>query len=280
MNILLRKRKAMTLLFFLPLLFLSTYVQAQSSTSSPQSVVDKINQYNENLPVERLFLHFDKPYYTIGDTVWFKGYLVNSTMAYSPLSSRIYVDLISDSNKVIQHFIFPVSLGLAVGNIYLDEKLLHEGAYSIRAYTNWMRNFGADQFFYSTFYVAKSGNNNTLLINSNSSFAANKVKVDLRFSGIEKQPIGIRDLQLRLADDKKTFNRSNAQTLADGSLNLNFDLPDNISVKNLTLVTQDKKDNTIEKIPLHINRPSDVDVQFGMPENGQMVELLPAHIGI
>ena len=278
MNILLRKRKASSLLFFLPLLFLSTYVQAQSSTSSSQSVIDKINQYNQNLPGERLYLHFDKPYYTIGDTVWFKGYLVNSAMAYSPLSSRIYVDLINDSNKVVQHFIFPVSLGLAIGNIYLDEKLIHEGAYTIRAYTNWMRNFGTDQFFYSNFYVANSGNNNNLLINSTTSFVANNVKVDLKFSGIDKQPIGIRDLQLKLADDKKTINRSNAQTLANGGLNLSFDLPDNVPVKNLTLITQDKKDNTIERIPLQINRASDVDVQF-MPESGQIVELLPTHIG-
>jgi hypothetical protein len=278
MSILLYKRKVITLLFFLPLLFLSTYVQAQSSTGSPQSVVDKVNQYNQNLPGERLYLHFDKPYYTIGDTVWFKGYLVNSAIAYSPLSSRIYVDLISDSNKVVQHLIFPVSLGLAIGNIHLDEKLIHEGAYTIRAYTSWMRNFGADQFFYSNFYVAQSGNNNILLINSNASLAAGKVKVDLKFSGIDKQAIGIRDLQLKVGSDKKTFNRSSAQTLADGSLNLNFDLPDNIPVKDLTLVTLDKKDNTIERIPLRINRAADVDVQF-MPEGGPMVELLPAHIG-
>jgi hypothetical protein len=277
MNMLLSKTKAMTLLLFLPLLFLSTDLLAQSPASSSVSVVDKINQSNENLPGERLYLHFDKPCYTIGDTVWFKGYLVDPTLAYSPLSSRIYVDLISDSNKVIQHFIFPVSLGLAVGHIYLDEKLLYEGAYTIRAYTNWMRNFGADQFFYRNFYVAGSGNN-TLLIHSKSSFAANQVKVDLRFSGMEQEPIGIRKLQLTLADDKKTFNRGNAQTLNDGSLNLNFELPGNIAVKNLTLVTQDKKDNSIEKIPLHLNRPADVDVQF-MPESGQMVELLPAHIG-
>jgi len=278
MDIRLRKRKVITLLFFLPLLFLGSYVRAQSSTGSPQSVVDKINQYNQNLPGERLYLHFDKPYYTIGDTVWFKGYLVNSAIAYSPLSSRIYVDLISDSNKVVQHLIFPVSLGLAIGNIHLDEKLIHEGAYTIRAYTSWMRNFGADQFFYSNFYVAQSGSNNTLLINSNASFASNKVKVDLKFSGIDKQAIGIRDLQLKVTNDNKTFNRSSAQTLADGSLDLNFDLPDNIPVKDLTLVTQDKKDNTIERIPLQINRAADVDVQF-MPESGPMVELLPAHIG-
>lgn len=29
------------------------------------------------MPVEKVYLHTDKPYYTIGDTLWFKSYLFN-----------------------------------------------------------------------------------------------------------------------------------------------------------------------------------------------------------
>ncbi|WP_091370339.1 carboxypeptidase-like regulatory domain-containing protein [Mucilaginibacter mallensis] len=273
----LRKRKAIALLFFLPLLYLGVSAQAQTSTTSSQSIIDKTARYNDSLPTERLYLHLDKSYYSAGDTIWFKGYLINSALAYSPLSSRLYVDLINDHNKVVRHLVFPISFGLTLGNIYLDESLVHEGAYTIRAYTNWMRNFGPDQLFYTNLYVAASGSD-SLLVNANSTLSANHLKIDLKFTGPKNQPSGVHDLQVKLADDKKTWQTSNAQTSASGDLNLDFDLPDNVPVKNLTLIAQDKKTNTTKLIPVNVTRTADIDLQF-MPEGGQLVESLPTHIG-
>ena len=30
------------------------------------------------IPQEKLYLHLDKPYYGAGESIWFKGYLINS----------------------------------------------------------------------------------------------------------------------------------------------------------------------------------------------------------
>jgi hypothetical protein len=270
-NLIRHRIKAAILFFFLSFAVLS-------ASGQTASIVDKIDRYNGNLPGERMYLQFDKPYYAVGDTIWFKGYITGNVLSYSPLSSRVYVDLVNDSNKVIQHLVFPVSLGLTTGNIYLDEKQVHEGAYTLRAYTSWMRSLGNDQFFYHNFYIAGAGDDHTLLINSGATLTGSHVKVDLNFSGVKNQPIGIRELQLKLTDDKKILTRGSAQTGADGSMRLDFDLPDNSPVKNLTLVTLDKKNNRTETIPLHLTRPQDADVQF-MPESGPLVESLPAHVG-
>jgi hypothetical protein len=271
----LRKRKAIALLFFLPLLYPSVSTQAQAPSS--QSIIDKTAKYNDSLPAERLYLHLDKPYYSVGDTIWFKGYLINSALAYSPLSSRLYVDLINNHDKVVRHLVFPISFGLTVGNISLDESLINEGAYTIRAYTNWMRNFGPDQLFYANLYVAGS-DNDPLLVNANSILSPNHLKIDLKFTGLKNQAGGVHNLQVKLADDKKTWQTNNVQTSASGDLDLNFDLPDNVPVKNLTLIAQDKKTNTTKLIPVTVARAADIDLQF-MPESGQLVESLPAHIG-
>ncbi|MDB5111631.1 MAG: hypothetical protein JWR67_2745 [Mucilaginibacter sp.] len=253
--------------------FFSLYVpvlsQAQSSV-----IIEKLNKYNDKFPDERLYLHFDKPYYAVGDTVWFKGYVVTATLAYSPLSSKVYVDLINDSDKVIKHFIFPATLGMTMGNIYLDEKVVHEGAYTIRAYTSWMRNFDADRFFYNHIYI--SGTDNPWLIGANSTLSANHIKIDLKYTSLEKKSAALHDMQVKLINDKKTLVHSNAQLSADGSLSLNFDLPGNLPVKHLTLITQDK--NGTAAIPLHVLRAADLDLQF-MPESGPVIETLPSHIG-
>ena len=53
----------------------------------------------KNHPAEKVYLQLDKPYYAIGDTIWFKAYLVNaSTMGLSAKSGILHVDIANDSN--------------------------------------------------------------------------------------------------------------------------------------------------------------------------------------
>src|SRR5476651_2473912 len=100
--------------------FLVTNVNAQAPQSSIRSVISKIDTFNARMPAEKLYLQMDKPYYSVGDTVWFKAYLLNSRLNYSPLSGRLYVELVNDSNKIVKRIAIPVSLGLTWGNIELN----------------------------------------------------------------------------------------------------------------------------------------------------------------
>ena len=53
---------------------------------------------------EKAYLHTDKSFYLIGDTIWLKGYLVDAqTHKESDAQSRfLYIELINRKNKVIQ----------------------------------------------------------------------------------------------------------------------------------------------------------------------------------
>jgi len=252
-------------------------VNAQQPVSSVKNVIDKINDYNAKRPLEKLYLQFDKPYYAIGDTIWFKGYLTNSGLNYSALSSKLYVDLVNDSNRVVKRYIFPVSFGLSWGNIGLD-KNLHEGAYTLRAYTNWMRNFGTEALFYQSFYISNPSSN-ALLITDANSFSGNNVKANIKFTGLDNSPFANQNLQLRLVSRNKTLSQNAVTTGADGAASINFTLPENTSLKNLMLIAADKTDaKKFYQIPLNIERPQDVDIQF-MPEGGQLIASLPTQVG-
>ena len=267
-----------TFVFLLTILLIASglLVKAQQPASI-KTLISKVDDYNAKLPAEKLYLQFDKPYYFIGDTIWFKGYLTNSILNYSSLSSRLYVDLVNDSNKVVKHFIFPVSFGLSWGNIALDENL-REGAYTIRAYTNWMRNFGNDALFYQSFYISNISSN-TWIINTNNSINNNSVKVGLKFTGINKTPFSNQNLQLKLVNGGKTLFQNAIVTGADGSANIDFTLPENTASKNLMLVAGDKKSSKrVAQIPLDIERAQDVDIQF-MPESGPFIASLPTQVG-
>ncbi|MEO6521714.1 MAG: carboxypeptidase-like regulatory domain-containing protein [Mucilaginibacter sp.] len=258
-----------------------------TTTSTPPAtgingLIQKIGDYNTNMPAEKVFLQLDKSYYSTDDTVWFKGYLVNENISYTPLSSRLYIELLNDSNAVMKRYVFPVGLGLTWGAIPLDANYIREGTYTIRAYTNWMRNFGDDYFFRQSFYVNDKGEN-TWLINSRPSLTSaggkDNVKLDLKFTSMDNTSAGLKDIQLKVMSGKKVLLRNSAQTAADGSMSVDFALPNQAPLKNLSVVAQDKLNNKRKAlIPVPINRQQDVDVQF-MPEGGALVTGIPSHVG-
>lgn len=251
----------------------SQLVKAQTSINN---IIAKIDTFNNRMPAEKLYMQFDKPYYAVGDTIWFKAYLLNSNLNYSRLSSRLYVEVLNDSSKVLRRMAFPMGIGITWGNISLDG--IREGSVSIRAYTNWMRNFGQDYFFNKAFYVSNP-KKQTWLINAGSTLAdANNIKMAMKFTSLDNQSTGLRPMNLRVMDGKKTLFKGSAQTTADGMLDVNFPLPDKTPVKNLVLIAQDKDNKKQAAIPVVTRRAKDVDVQF-MPEGGYIVAGLPTHIG-
>jgi hypothetical protein len=64
------KRFIVVLLALLPLV---TLAQSKMKPATAPEVVNKINDYNAAWPGEKLHFQLDKPYYAIGDTLWFKG---------------------------------------------------------------------------------------------------------------------------------------------------------------------------------------------------------------
>jgi len=97
---------------------------------------------------EKAYLHTDRNLYAQGDTLWFKAYLVNA-QNNQPIgtSGNLYVDLIEqDSAKIIASEIIRLDYGTGNGDISLPDSI-PSGKYTLRAYTNWMRNFG-DNFIF------------------------------------------------------------------------------------------------------------------------------------
>jgi hypothetical protein len=122
---------------------------------------------------EKIYIHFDKTFYEQGENIWYKIYLVDA-INHTPetLSKVVYVDLISPNHNIIESKTIKISQGIGKGDFKLTTALPN-GAYTVRAYTNFMRNFDDSYFFTKKILV------NTL--ESNSSFNADYVKPSIRF---------------------------------------------------------------------------------------------------
>jgi TonB-dependent SusC/RagA subfamily outer membrane receptor len=118
----------------------------QSQTNNQNQAANK-PKTKLDIPFEKVYLHLDKPYYSAGEDIWFKAYLVNAeTNELFDNSNNLYVELISPQSKIIQKRILRIDKGLGNGDFHLEDSI-PSGNYQIRAYTNWMRNFG-DMFFF------------------------------------------------------------------------------------------------------------------------------------
>jgi len=102
---------------------------------------------------EKVYLHTDKPYYYPGDKIWFSAYMnYRAPGLMDTLSKVLYVDLINRDRVTTENLILKIDSGRAAGSFNLPAKI-SPGSYVLRAYTQWMRNYGIDQFFYKPINV-------------------------------------------------------------------------------------------------------------------------------
>lgn len=102
---------------------------------------------------EKAYLSFDKPYYTTGETMYFKAFLANATShALDSFPTVLYVDFIEpDSKRVIQQQKLKVVNGHVAGSFSTEATLANRegviGTVFVHAYTRWMGNLPADFHF-------------------------------------------------------------------------------------------------------------------------------------
>jgi hypothetical protein len=119
------------------------YVFSQEKTSSIQQ---NFETFINNNYLEKVFLHTDKTVYATGETLWFKAYITDAANNFSLLSKICYVEIITADKKVLLQGKIGIDSGRGNGSFLLPSSI-GSGSYLLRAYTNWMKNFGPNAFF-------------------------------------------------------------------------------------------------------------------------------------
>jgi hypothetical protein len=126
--------------------------------------------------VEKIYLHADRDYYSAGDDIWFKAYLIDaSDRLLSNHSNNLHVELISPDLKIVDNRIIRLDEGLGNGDFRLSENL-KSGPYRLRAYTNYMRNFGDQLFFFKGITIINSLDTNDGIFDS-TGYINNKIEI-------------------------------------------------------------------------------------------------------
>lgn len=116
----------------------------------------QFNNFGKVAFTEKVFLHTDKSFYLAGEVLWFKVYYVDGTFNKpADLSKVAYVEIFDDKHKPVMQGKVALKKGFGYGSFYLPSSL-SAGHYTLRAYTNWMKNFGADRFFEQSLSIVNS----------------------------------------------------------------------------------------------------------------------------
>ena len=266
----------------LSLLVVNAFAQVNNGLLTTLSAVAG---QRDRMPIEKLYLQLDKPYYALGDTLRFKAFLLNGDLLKpSKRSGLLYVELADALNKVVKRITVRAVNGISVGDIALKGKDIPQGTYTLRAYSNWMKNFGNDHIFKKSLYFS-AVNGSTTLVKTDFKLEngkdKDKVTANISFTGLDGRPRQQQELRLTIKQNDKILFRQNANTGTDGIIQLNFDVAAKASIKNVIIQAQNitkGADTTELTIPITINRPENTDLQL-MPEGGNMVAGIPTKIG-
>jgi len=142
MKIILRKFLVFTLIGFV-----SFYFTAAPTFGQITEIKNSYARFNQNNLHEKIYVHTDRSSYLCGEIVWFKAYLTNAANNQPlSLSKVIYVEVLNKLHQPVLQEKIAGSEGYGSGSVFLPFSL-SSGNYELRAYTNWMKNFSADNYF-------------------------------------------------------------------------------------------------------------------------------------
>ena len=252
-------------------------------TISLNSIIEKNQKLIDEYPTEKVYLHFDKPYYAVGDTIWFKAYVASGQDQPSDLSKIVYVDLISDKDTIVRALRLPVVNTSAYGSITLDPTVYKSGNYRVRAYTYWMLNGDESYFFSKNIQIGNAINRKlitSISLKADDSGGSPRANVQILYKDPEGNPLKNSKVAWRLISNFEDISKGRGTTDGQGILTLTLTANQkaalNAGVLETILETTDDKQIT-STFPLK-NIFADADIQF-FPEGGDLIENVRTKVG-
>lgn len=113
----------------------------------------KIDAYQKNNLIEKLYVHVNKNCFLTGEILWFKIYNTEgATNKLLDISKVVYVEILDNKHTPVLQAKVAMKNGMGKGSFYLPFSV-STGNYRLRAYTNWMKNFDAAYYFEKTISI-------------------------------------------------------------------------------------------------------------------------------
>ncbi|MDP4253399.1 MAG: hypothetical protein Q8938_05300 [Bacteroidota bacterium] len=131
----------------LSILTMHAGLSSTAQTTNRDLLTGSFRQYHSQTYQEKLFVHVDRTFYLVGETIWFKVYDVDEySNRPATLSAVSYVEVTGRDEKPWLQARIEMQDGRGSGSFQLPASF-PSGNYLLRAYTSWMKNFSPSLYF-------------------------------------------------------------------------------------------------------------------------------------
>ena len=136
---------------FFPLLAVWLVATTAVRAGSLDDIRQALEQSSVSQVQEKVYIHTDNQCYFVGDTLWYKAYVVRAdNLRPTDMSRILYVELLSPDGLLVERQnIIVAPEGHTCGQFVLQDSL-YSGYYELRAYTRWMLNFNVSEHKHTT----------------------------------------------------------------------------------------------------------------------------------
>lgn len=231
---------------------------------------------------EKVYVHTSHVFFSPGETVYFKIYVVNAAdQKPGILSNVVYVEMINPSGNVVEKQNYRVENGYAEGSFQFGDQL-PGGIYKLKAYTTWMRNEKDSSFFVKELTVQQIISPRILMkldFPRKGYGGGDEVSAQFSMRSLNDQPIKHHTGKFTVALNGASVQTGDFTTDAEGKANIKFVLPAKLSgtdgLLHITVSYDGYTESISRSIPIVLHH---IDLQF-MPEGGALVEGIPAYVG-
>ena len=241
-----------------------------------QQIIDYFTNSQGEFPIEKVHLHIDNDSFTLGDDVWFSAYVTaGGTQVPSPLSKTLYVYLFDPEGKLISERTIFIENGFGHGDFKLPDFGV-EGAYTIKAYTAWMENFG-EEYFYHQEILVFDGEGSAFypsITFTKKNYSTQEITYSIELEALTKEGASFANqtLQLSIWGNNERLSQREILLNSLGQASLTFSLPSKPFSTQWIELSYPENENRIVtkkiKIPYAFQF---ADIQF-LPEGGNLLK--------
>ncbi len=244
------------------------------SQTQEQEIKNAYQQFNEASPQEKLYLHTDRTFYKPGEMVWFKAYLRDAENLASKVSPIVYVEFINPKGNVERKITLAKKDGIFNGEFLVNQSA-PGGLYKIRAYTNWLKNLGEENYFFEKEITVQAVVLPKLLMKldfeKEAYGSSDQVETKLNVRSLDDLPLANKSFIATISLAGEKIKDVKARTNSDGIANIIFELPNNLKTNdgliNVKLPYEGSTESISRSIPIVLNN---IDIQF-MAEGGDLI---------
>ncbi len=246
---------------------------------------DNLDSLRRQVPYEKVYLHLDKPTYLLDDSIYYKVYVLDGILPYpSQTSGIVYTELYNPEGQLVSRVRQHLALGSTFGTLALPETDREAGIYTLRAYTQWMQNFGPE-FYYERkipiegdFRQEWTARVQPIPVEEQENKRVFRLQIALELMDGKRFPVVPVELSFHDKNGRELL-RQREVTSSSGTLDIAAALPQKQNLNEVEVrLAQEGALKLQFPLAAHI-RTKDVDIQM-LPEGGKWIHGRPVTLGI